>query len=298
MQVAPGEIFGLLGPNGAGKSTLVKIIMTIVRANKANGTVLGKPIGHKATLTKVGYLPEDHRFPDYLTGRQVLEYYAALSGVKRRVRRRRATELLDVVGMSDWGKTRVKKYSKGMMQRVGLAQALMNDPTLVLLDEPTDGVDPVGRRDIRDVLTRLKDEGRTVFINSHLLSEVEMICDRVAILVKGEMRTQGTVADLTRDSIRHEIEYIGQPPDPTTQADWFEKVSVRTPENNRIILSLPDHEPEAIQPIIDHLRKQETTILRVELKTESLEDMFIRAVEQDQSSPDSLKKRTRKGRSS
>src|SRR5436190_3963271 len=179
MQVRRGEVFGLLGPNGAGKSTLVKIMMTVIRPTQARGTMLGRPIGHKPTLGRVGYLPEHHRFPEYLTGAQVLDFYGALAKVPRKERRQRSAKLLDMVGMTAWGTKRVRGYSKGMRQRVGIAQALMNDPDLVVLDEPTDGVDPVGRRDIRAICSQLRDEGRTVFINSHLLSELEMVCDRV-----------------------------------------------------------------------------------------------------------------------
>src|SRR5271155_3782830 len=156
LSVNRGEVFGLLGPNGAGKSTLIKIMMTVVRPTNAEGTILGHDVGHKPTLARVGYLPEHHRFPRYLTGRQTLEFFAALSGVDRPTRKRRSAELVEAVGMTAWADRKVADYSKGMMQRIGLAQALVNDPDLVLLDEPTDGVDPVGRRDIRDVLTRMR----------------------------------------------------------------------------------------------------------------------------------------------
>src|SRR3954468_20784505 len=169
MRVRRGEVFGLLGPNGAGKSTLVKIIMTVIRPTPADGTLLGPPVGHKPTLARVGYLPENHRFPKYLTGRQTLEFFGGLSNVDRRTARRRADELLSTVGMTDWAKKKVSTYSKGMMQRIGLAQTMMADPDLIVLDEPTDGVDPVGRRDIRDVLLRLREQGKTVFLNSYLL---------------------------------------------------------------------------------------------------------------------------------
>jgi ABC-2 type transport system ATP-binding protein len=209
MHVRRGEIFGFLGPNGAGKSTLVKIMLTIVRPTRAAGNVLGRPIGHKPTLGRIGYLPENHRFPRYLTGRQVIEFFGALARVDRRTRKRRAAELIDLVGMGDGADRKVATYSKGMAQRIGLAQALVNDPELVLLDEPTDGVDPVGRRDIRDALLRLKSRGKTIFINSHLLSELEMITDRVAILVAGRVARHGTLAELTGTQQRYEIEVAG-----------------------------------------------------------------------------------------
>jgi ABC-2 type transport system ATP-binding protein len=159
MQVNQGEIFGLLGPNGAGKSTLVKIITTVVKPTRAAGKVLDHPIGHKPTLRRLGYLPENHRFPRYLTGRQTIEFFGAMAGMNRIDRKKRAGELLETVGMTAWADRKVGTYSKGMMQRVGIGQALINDPDLVLLDEPTDGVDPLGRRDIRDVLNKMKSEG-------------------------------------------------------------------------------------------------------------------------------------------
>ena len=206
MKVARGQVFGLLGPNGAGKSTLVKIMMTVIRPTRAVGTILGQPVGHKPALARVGYLPENHRFPRYLTGRQILQFFGALARVDKPNLARRTGELLETVGMTAWADKKVASYSKGMMQRIGLAQALVNDPDLVVLDEPTDGVDPVGRRDIRDVLGRLREQGKTVFVNSHLLSELEMICDRVAILVQGKVARQGTIDDLTAKSQRYDIE--------------------------------------------------------------------------------------------
>jgi ABC-2 type transport system ATP-binding protein len=206
MHVKRGEIFGLLGPNGAGKSTLVKIIMSVTRPTRAEGSVLGHPVGSKASLLRAGYLPEHHRFPRYLTGRQTLEFFAALSNVDKPMRKKRAAELLETVGMTQWADAKVSTYSKGMMQRVGVAQALVNDPELVILDEPTDGVDPVGRKEIRDVLLRLRDEGRTVFVNSHLLQELEIICNRVAILKAGQVVSQGTIDELTRDSLYFSVE--------------------------------------------------------------------------------------------
>lgn len=207
MRVGRGEVFGLLGPNGAGKSTLIKILMTVIRSSGGTGSVLGQPVGHKPTLARIGYLPEHHAFPGYLTGQQLLEFYAALNKVPKKVRKARVGELLELVGMSDWANTRVKGYSKGMRQRVGIAQALMNEPAIVLLDEPTDGVDPQGRRDIRRMIEQLKEQGRTVFLNSHLLSELEMVCERVAILVKGEVKTQGTISELTDPRTFYELEF-------------------------------------------------------------------------------------------
>lgn len=276
MRVHEGEIFGLLGPNGAGKSTLVKILMTVIRANKLSGTVLGRSVGHKPTLTKVGYLPEHHRFPKYLRAEQVLDYLAGLSGVPRRVRKKRIDEMLDLVGMRDWKRQRVGEFSKGMQQRIGIAQALMNDPKLLLLDEPTDGVDPVGRREIRDVLIRLRSEGRTVFINSHLLSELEMVCDRVSIMVKGRVSMEGTIDELTQDSRRYEITVQG-----TVPKDVVSSVDGRTESVGDGLMNLivPTAQAESIQPVIDKLRSSGVVIQVVKPVRESLEDLFIRAIQ-------------------
>lgn len=205
LNVGAGEIFGLLGPNGAGKSTLVKVLLTVVKPTVARGEMLGKPIGDKQTLTRVGYLPEQHRLAPYLTARQAVEFVAALSGVDRATRKKRAAELLDRVGLSKWIDRRVNVFSKGMRQRAGLAAALVNDPQIVFLDEPTDGVDPVGRVEIRDLLIQMRREGRTVFLNSHLLGEAEQVCDRVAILVQGRVVKQGRMDDLQKEGSRQEL---------------------------------------------------------------------------------------------
>ena len=205
LHVGAGEIFGLLGPNGAGKSTLVKVLLTVVKPTVARGEMLGKPIGDKKTLARVGYLPEQHRLAPYLTARQAVEFVAALSGVDRATRKKRAAELLDRVGLSKWMDRRVNVFSKGMRQRAGLAAALVNDPQIVFLDEPTDGVDPVGRVEIRDLLIQMRREGRTVFLNSHLLGEAEQVCDRVAILVQGRVVKQGRMDDLQNEGSRQEL---------------------------------------------------------------------------------------------
>jgi ABC-2 type transport system ATP-binding protein len=278
LTVRRGEVFGLLGPNGAGKSTLIKIMMTVVGPTRAEGTILGQPVGHKPTLARVGYLPEHHRFPRYLTARQTLEFFAALSGVDRPARRRRAAELLDIVGMAAWSDKRIGVFSKGMMQRVGLAQALANDPELVLLDEPTDGVDPVGRRDIRDVLLRLRDQGKTIFINSHLLSELEMVCGRVAILVGGKVARQGALDELTAARQHYEIEVNSAPESLGKAVSEFRTRSKITMEilNDTILAGTTD--AAEIQDLLDVLRRSGLTIKRVQAVRPSLEELFMEAV--------------------
>ncbi len=270
LEVMDGEIFGLLGPNGAGKSTLVKIIMTVIHATRVSGTLLEKPIGNRKILEDIGYLPEHHRFPYYLTGKQVLHHYAALANVSRKDRITRASSFLSRLGLNGWENKKVGSYSKGMLQRLGIAQALMNDPKLLVLDEPTDGVDPVGRREIRDLLAELRDEGRAVFLNSHLLSELEMVCDRVAIMVKGKVTMQGTIESLTQDSRRYEIETEESVP------TWAKEVVDDVSEHLMVIRS---DDPAIIQPILDRLRRDQITILSVKPVRENLEDLFMRAVD-------------------
>jgi len=196
LRVPQGVKFGLLGANGAGKTTFVKMLLSSVNPTSGSAALFGRDARDPEARRPVGYLPENHRFPTYFTGSGMLDFYAALSGVDGRERRRRIPGLLDLVGLEDWGGVRIRKYSKGMLQRLGLAQALIHKPKLLILDEPTDGVDPVGRREIRDILNKLTGTGVTVFINSHLLSEVESFCEYVAILKKGELAIEGKISSL------------------------------------------------------------------------------------------------------
>ncbi len=279
MQVRTGEVFGLLGPNGAGKSTLVKILMTVIRPTECKGPMLGERIGHKATLARVGYLPEHHRFPEYLKGHQVIDYFGALAGTPRAERRKRIGEMLELVGMTRWADTRIKQYSKGMRQRIGIAQALVNDPDLVLMDEPTDGVDPVGRKEIRDVVRTIRDRGKTVLINSHLLSELEMVCDRVAIMVQGQMRQQGSLDDLTAPHRRYEVGF-----DPEALAESRARevlVGIEDVTFEPGVVSLRSESAADVQPIIDRLRAQHIEIRSVRAFRPSLEQLFLDAVGKD-----------------
>ena len=258
MQVNRGEIFGLLGPNGAGKSTLVKIMVTVVRPTSAQGTILDRPIGHKPTLRSVGYLPENHRFPRYLTGRQVIEFFSSLAKPGRSARRRRAVELLDLVGMTAWADTKISQYSKGMLQRIGLAQAMGANPDLIILDEPTDGVDPGGRRDIREVLLRLRHQGATIFINSHLLTELETPAwPAVAAAFPGAFDGPAPLAGQVAR---------GRLSDQT----WCEFDGTN--------LRIGKIEPADAQPVLDALRRSGLVVRRMQLIRPSLEDLFFEAV--------------------
>lgn len=200
LRVREGTTFGLLGPNGAGKTTFVKMLLASVHPSGGSARLFGRDARDSETRRPVGYLPENHRFPTYYTARGMLDCYAALSGVSGTERARRIPELLERVGLATWGDMRLGKFSKGMLQRVGLAQAMIHRPRLLILDEPSDGVDPVGRIEIRAILHELEREGVTIFINSHLLVEVELFCREVAILNRGRLALEGTVESLTAGS--------------------------------------------------------------------------------------------------
>ncbi len=272
IQVGRGEVFGLLGPNGAGKTTLVKIMMTVVRPTRALGTILGRPLGHRGKLARTGYLPENHRFPGYLTAVQVLDYYAALAKVPRAQRKASAARLLERVGLTQWTGMRIDKFSKGMLQRLGIAQALMNDPELIVLDEPTDGLDPVGRRDVRQLLLELRREGKTVFLNSHLLSELEMVCDRVAILVGGMVARQGTMSQLTEHTVEYRITFSG---DAQRVRPKLSSLGA-TVDGDMVVL--PGSDTQKVNSVIDVLRSQGLMIETVQPHRFSLEDLLVEAM--------------------
>jgi ABC-2 type transport system ATP-binding protein len=196
LQVEDGEIFGCLGPNGAGKTTTLKILMGLTFPTSGSASILGKPIDDPAMKRQVGFLPEQPYFYDYLTALELLEYYAALSGVDAKERRGRANAMLAKVGLTESASVQLRKFSKGMLQRIGIAQAIIHDPKVVFLDEPMSGLDPVGRREVRDLIQELNDAGKTIFFSTHILSDAETLCDRVAVLHQGELRGVEVVGDL------------------------------------------------------------------------------------------------------
>ena len=196
LTVETGEVFGFLGPNGAGKTTTLKLLMQLVFPTSGRAELLGRPLGDLSVKRRVGYLPENPYFYDYLTAEELLTYFAALFGYQGAGRRTRANRLLDEVGLGAERRMQLRKFSKGMLQRVGIAQALINDPELVILDEPMSGLDPLGRRDVRSLILRLRDRGCTVFFSSHVLSDAEALCSRVAILANGRLVTTGRVSDM------------------------------------------------------------------------------------------------------
>src|SRR5437763_9122759 len=196
LEVAAGEVFGFLGPNGAGKTTTLKLLMQLVFPTSGEAEILGRSAGDVAVRRRIGYLPENPYFYDHLTAEELLDYYARLFGMAAAERRERIAKALDRLGIGAERRLQLRKFSKGMLQRVGLAQALLNDPEVIFLDEPMSGLDPLGRRDVRALMLELRDQGRTIFFSSHILSDAEVLCSRVAILVKGQLAAQGTIADL------------------------------------------------------------------------------------------------------
>lgn len=276
LEVPTGSCFGLLGPNGAGKSTLVKALLSIVHATQGKAFIMGVPHTRTSSRRGIGYLPEGHHFPTYLTGRDILRYYGRLSGYGGRELHDSIEKNLGLVGMSDWGNQRVTKYSKGMKQRVGLANALLGSPKVVFLDEPTDGVDPQGRRKIRDIIKEASGQGVTFFINSHLLSEIEKTCDQIGILQKGRILAQGSVENIkaqvaagSQQSVVFRVREI-----PKSAWDGFAagKDATKMDENSFQVLI---KDTSDISGLIDELRREGVEIHAVEPLTPDLEDAFI-----------------------
>lgn len=279
LSVPEGQIFGLLGPNGAGKTTLVKVLLNIVYATAGDAKIFGEPVTNFHVREKIGYLPENHKFPLYLTGEGLLKFVAKISGYEDRNLNVRIDELLALVKMTKWKKTKIKKYSKGMMQRLGLAQAMINNPSLIFLDEPTDGVDPIGRKEIRDILIDMKNQGKTIFLNSHLLSEVELITDRVAILNKGELIQQGTVEELTSTKEVYEI-ILENLLDEKILAGQFPGFSLFNTEKK--IYSAKVEDLNTLNITIDKLRENKVNIVSILPKKVSLEEMFITLINESE----------------
>ncbi len=286
LEVEEGAIFGLLGPNGAGKTTLVKILLGLVHATSGTAHLFGRPAGDPAARQRIGFVPENHRFPGFLTAVQTLHTYGRLADVPRNKRNDRIPALLDRLDLGERGDSKVKTFSKGMLQRLGLAQALLNDPDLLFLDEPTGGVDPVGRRAIRDIVLELQDEGTTIFLNSHLLSEVEKVCTQIAILRDGSLVRQGSVEELTSvervydlvatpvpDALLEEAAPALQPaPDGTPPTPDLEQYRVHADDRT------------TLNAVLDRLRGAEVQIESITPLRQSLEDYFIDVVDTPSSS--------------
>ena len=273
LAVEPGTVFGLLGANGAGKTTLVKIALTIAYAGSGEVRLLGESIRNRSILSRVGYLPENPRFPTHLTAWQVLLLYGSLSGADSKRVRENASKWLERLDLARWRDMRVSKFSKGMNERLAFAQALVHDPDFIFLDEPTDGLDPIGRREVRKVCRELADSGKTVFINSHILAEIELICDRIALMKGGEIIEQGTIAELTSNSGAYEVVVaIAE-----GLSDWLrEKTLTFTSVDGHLHVQVPDR--ASANALIDALRAKTIEIESLAATKRSLESVFIERI--------------------
>jgi ABC-2 type transport system ATP-binding protein len=275
--VREGEIFGFVGPNGAGKTTTLKLLMGLIAASAGRATILGSDVRETAFRRHVGFLPENPYFYDYLTGREILTFYAKLSGVPRARRGERVEMLLEWVGLSRAADARLRTYSKGMLQRVGIAQALVHDPRVVFLDEPMSGLDPIGRKEIRDLVLRLKGDGKTVFMNTHILPDVEMLCDRVAIIVNGRIRHEGAIDRFLEEGEREaEVVLAGLPVEIPSQLEEVfsarlrglgDRVEVRVREKN-------------VKDVLRCALEVGAEVVSVTPHRVSLESIFLHAVEE------------------
>jgi ABC-2 type transport system ATP-binding protein len=293
LSVHRGEIFGLLGQNGAGKTTLIKLLLGVIRSTEGDAHVLDHRIGHAGVRRRIGYLPEDHHFPDYHTAASLLDFYGALLDVPARLRAQRIPEVLELVGLKGRMHSKIRTYSKGMKQRVGIAQAIMHDPELIFLDEPTDGVDPIGRREIRDLIRKLKEQGKTVFINSHLLGEVELICDRVVILQRGKIIRMGDIPSLTRQQGTYTIglaEGDAFPGDEVARLG-YEVIPLRMGSHtlHDVILTAD----QTIDPVLHILTQHGLRLRHLVEKRQTLEDLFIATVDAAEPGVDDVPSRNR-----
>ncbi len=279
IEVQPGEIFGLLGPNGAGKTTTLKVCMGLVRASKGTAQVLGKKVGDISAKQRLGYLPESPYFYDYLTGRELLVFMAKLFDLGGAEARKRADALLEQVGMSHAADLALRRYSKGMLQRVGLAQALINDPELVILDEPLTGLDPLGRKDLRKIIIQLREEGKTVVLSSHILSDVEMLADRVAIVVKGKTVSSGPLHELLDAKIVNtEVVLVDHSPRLVAALEGLGHGAEVKGEKLQVVIQ----GDEAADPVLKLAYEHDARVLEVSPRTESLEDVVIGQVKAEQ----------------
>ncbi len=275
LEVEEGLIFGFLGPNGAGKTTTIKMLLGLIFPTEGRAELLGRPVGDMSVHQEISYLPESPYFYDFLSGAELLNTYAKLFGINAEERGRRITRLLRLVGLPDERKP-LREYSKGMLQRVGIAQALINEPKLLFFDEPTSGLDPIAHIDIRDIIQNLRKEGKTVFTSSHQLSDVERICDRVAIIHRGKLMKIGDVDDLLAGS---EMEIIVDGPDDALARVLQDFAQRSITQENRLLLYQSDE--EKVGQIIDAVRAAHARLVSVIPQRRSLESIFLETVQQD-----------------
>jgi ABC-2 type transport system ATP-binding protein len=269
LKVEEGEIFGYLGPNGAGKTTTLKLLMGLIFPTAGSARLFDRDWREPQLKRQLGFLPEQPYFYDYLTATELLDYYARLSGMSDAARRKRVPEALERVGLSTAAKMQLRKFSKGMLQRVGIAQAIIHDPKLVILDEPMSGLDPMGRLEVRDLIQSLKDEGKTVFFSTHILSDAETLCDRVAVLNEGELRAVGVVADLTAE-IGGKVEVVWQGGKARAALEALGGETRVTANLVRAVLPEPK-----LEAALDAIRNQRERLVSVTPVRATLEDYFL-----------------------
>jgi len=269
LTVEQGEIFGFLGPNGAGKTTTLKLLMGLVFPTSGTARILGHEWTDSDIKAQIGFLPEQPYFYDYLTAHELLNYYGQLSGVPAKQRKQRIEDVLQRVGLADVKAVQLRKFSKGMLQRAGIAQAILHDPKVVFLDEPMSGLDPMGRREVRDLMEQLKHEGKTVFFSTHILSDAEALCDRVAIIYKGELRGVGAVADLT-SSVQGKVEIVWQGTQAPASIKAMGAECHVTGDTVRAVISETQQDAA-----IDALRRERLRLISLTPVRTSLEEYFV-----------------------
>jgi ABC-2 type transport system ATP-binding protein len=275
MQVESGEVFGFLGPNGAGKSTTIKLLVGLIFPEAGSARILGKPITDIEMHRDIGYLPEQPYFYDYLTAAEVLDYFARFHDLTAADRRERVARMLKKVGLETAGKIQLRKYSKGMLQRVGLAQAILHDPKVVILDEPMSGLDPIGRREVRDIILELKREGKTVLFSTHILSDAEMLCDRVGVIVGGKLRGVGAPGEIVGLKAQG-MEILFELPAAGANAAGIFAKSTKTGDRYRLQVSEAE-----LFTALEQLRVAGAKILSVAQVKASLEEYFMNLIEAD-----------------
>jgi len=276
IDVAQGDVFGFLGPNGAGKTTTLKLLMQLVFPTSGDAEILGRPVGDVSVRRRIGYLPENPYFYDHLTAEELLDYYGRLFGMSAAERRTRIGATLDRLGIAAERRLQLRKFSKGMLQRVGLAQALLNDPEVIFLDEPMSGLDPLGRRDVRALILELRDAGHTIFFSSHILSDAETLCSRVAIVAKGRLAAAGRLADMREFAVQGWELVMANVPAAALDRVRARARGVTTIAADRYAIDLaPDARPE---DLLRDLTAAGATLVSLNAVRETLEDVFVRRV--------------------
>jgi ABC-2 type transport system ATP-binding protein len=278
LSVKSGEIFGFIGPNGSGKTTTIKILTGLMMPTAGEAWLQGLPVSDPQSRARLGFLPEGTFFHDYLTGREFLDFHGALLGIPKSVRRERIPKLLARVGLSGAEDRQIRRYSKGMRQRAGLAQALINDPDLVILDEPMSGLDPIGRKDVRDLILSLRDEGKTVFFSSHILEDAEVICDQVAIILNGRIVTQGYLDQLLGQEMVG-VELVVEGVDEALHAELASEAQRSVVQGSRFLFEFGDE--SAAEKALDRVRASGGRVRSLVPKRRSLEDLLMEGLRQE-----------------